>query len=97
MNKNSTRKKRKTTTMKHMKKFTVIATTQSSPKLNNVNWGGPIIGKINHYHHHTTPCDYFLLPLGLGLSKVLRFGPKMNTKVAFNTPTNTTHHPPSPY
>ena len=30
----------------------LIATTQSSPKLNNVNWGGPIIGKSDH---HTTP------------------------------------------
>ena len=28
-----------------------IATTQSRPKLNNVNWGGPIIAKINN----TTP------------------------------------------
>ena len=41
--------------------YCLIATTQSSTELNNVNWGGSIIGKL---YHTTTPpplppCDYF--------------------------------------
>ena len=37
-----------------------IATTQFSPELNNLDWGGSIIAKINHNtQHHTTPCDDF--------------------------------------
>ena len=43
----------------------IIATTQSSTELNNVNWGGSIIAKINHHTTTTTPppCDYFLTSL----------------------------------
>ena len=41
----------------------IIATTQYSTELNNVNWGGSIIGKINHTT--TTPLppfdDFFLI------------------------------------
>ena len=38
-----------------------IATTQYSPELNKLDWGGSIIAKINHHTtpSHTTPCDYF--------------------------------------
>ena len=28
--------------------FSLIATTQCNPKLNSLDWGGFIIGKINH-------------------------------------------------
>ena len=43
-------------------KLSTIATTQFSPELDNIDWGGSIIAKINHHTttpHHTTPCDYF--------------------------------------
>ena len=30
-----------------------IATTQFSPELNSLDWGGSIIGKINHTPHHS--------------------------------------------
>ena len=42
-------------------KIFVIATTQYSPELNNLDWGGSIITKIDHHTtpHQATPCDYF--------------------------------------
>ena len=64
-----------------------IATTQSSTELNNVNWGGSIIGKLNHT---TPPSDYLLIKSSAELKNVNWGGSIISKEYHTTTPTTPT-------